>query len=503
MWNTAEHEEKWKGEIWTRRKNGESYPARLTITAVRDEHGRITHYVGTQGDITEQVSAQDEIAKLAYFDVLTGLPNRRLLLDRLRHCLSLHDRSGQMAALLFLDLDNFKDLNDLHGHQTGDQLLVQVGQRIRTCTRAGDTVSRLGGDEFVILLENIGKTEGEAVAHASAIGWKIIAAIAEPFALGSTTHHTTCSVGAALRTDHTIEIDEMIKRGDMAMYGAKKGGRNTMCFFDPGMASGVSYRLALEAELRESLKTSGFYLHYQPQVDANGYITGAEALLRWNSEKHGFVGPAVFIPVAETSGLIVQLGSLVLRTACAQLAHWASQPAMGALTVAVNVSARQFRENSFVQHVVDIIQETGIAPDRLKLELTETMLIENVDDTIDKMQRLQSIGISFSLDDFGTGYSSLSYLKQLPLDQLKIDRSFVRDILSNANDASIARSIVALSQSLGLSIIAEGVETQEQRAFLAEIGCTCYQGYLFGKPMNASDFEHFFRERLDVAALRG
>lgn len=495
MWDTAEHEEKWKGEIWTRRKNGESYPARLTITAVRDEHGQITHYVGTQGDITEQVSAQDEIAKLAYFDVLTGLPNRRLLLDRLLHCLSLHDRSGQMAALLFLDLDNFKDLNDLHGHQTGDQLLIQVGQRIRTCMRAGDTVSRLGGDEFVILLEDIGKTEEEAAGHAGAIGRKIIAAIAEPFVLGPTTHYTTCSIGAALRTSATIGIDEMMKRGDMAMYGAKKSGRNTMCFFDPGMASGVSYRLSLEAELRESLKTSGFHLHYQPQVDANGHVTGAEALLRWNSKKHGFVGPAVFIPVAETSGLIVQLGSWVLRTACEQLARWASQPATSALTIAVNVSARQFRENGFVPHVVDIIHETGIAPERLKLELTETVLIENIDDTIDKMQRLKSIGVSFSLDDFGTGYSSLSYLKQLPLDQLKIDRSFVRDILSNPDDASIARSIVVLSQSLGLSIIAEGVETQEQRAFLAEIGCMYYQGYLFGRPMAASEFEQLFYNR--------
>lgn len=495
MWEAAEQEGKWQGEIWTHRKDGSAYPARLTVTTVRDEHGSISHYVGTQGDITEQKLAQDEIAKLAYFDALTGLPNRRLLLERLAHCLALNQRSGQMAALLFLDLDNFKDLNDLHGHQVGDQLLKQVGERIGACTRESDTVARLGGDEFVILLEAAGKTEQEASAHTSTIAWKIIAAIGAPFVIGATTHHTTASLGAALRVDDTVDIDEMMKRADMAMYGAKKDGRNTVRFFHPGMASDVSYRLALEEELRVSLATSGFSLHYQAQVDAGGHISGAEALLRWDNAKHGFVGPAVFVPIAEASGLIVPLGRWVLRTACMQLAHWASVPGMEHLSMAVNVSVRQFRERNFVQDVVDTVRETGIAPASLKLELTETVLIDDIDDTIEKMRQLKDIGVNFSLDDFGTGYSSLSYLKRLPIDQLKIDRSFVRDILTNANDASIARSIVALSQALGLAIIAEGVETREQRDFLAEMGCECYQGYLFGRPVDAGGFEKQLRLR--------
>ncbi|SFD97119.1 PAS domain S-box-containing protein/diguanylate cyclase (GGDEF) domain-containing protein [Massilia yuzhufengensis] len=497
MWDAAENHGKWQGEIWTHRKNGDAYPARLTVTAVRDENASISHFVGTQGDITEQKLAQDEIAKLAYFDSLTGLPNRRLLLERLGHCVSLRERSGQMPALLFFDLDNFKDFNDLHGHQLGDQLLRQVGERIRTCTRAGDTVARLGGDEFVVLLDNVGRTEQEAGAHASAIGWKIIAAVAEPFIIGSTTHRTTCSLGAALQSDSGIDSDEMMKRADMAMYSAKKDGRNTMRFFDPGMASDVSHRLALEEEIRTSLGTSGFSMHYQPQVDVQGRITGAEALLRWNSPKRGAIGPSVFIPIAEASGLIVPLGRWALHTACAQLACWKSQPGLRDLTVSVNVSIRQFRERSFVQDVVDTVSDTGVSPSKLKLELTETVLIDDVDDTIEKMRQLKELGVNFSLDDFGTGYSSLSYLKRLPINQLKIDRSFVRDILTNPNDASIARSIVALSQALGLGIIAEGVETEEQRNFLAEIGCSFYQGYLFGRPMEAASFERSVRAQDD------
>ncbi|WP_229459332.1 EAL domain-containing protein [Massilia cavernae] len=489
MWAVVDKRGKWQGEVWTRRKSGEEYPAWLTVTAVRDESGTISNYVCTQADITQQKMAQEEIMQLAYYDPLTSLPNRRLLLERLQHSISMHNRSKQAVALLFLDLDNFKDLNDTRGHEVGDQLLKQVAQRILSCTREGDTVARLGGDEFVILLENIGGSEQEAADNAAAIGWKIIDKVGEPYDIGGASHHTSCSIGAALRCEQGVDIDDLMKRGDLAMYEAKRDGRNTLRFFHHHMESDVTYRIALEGELRESLVQSQFMLHYQPQVDGRGCILGAEALLRWNHVKRGVVGPAVFVPIAESSGLIIPLGNWVLRSACVQLADWADSPALAHLTLAVNVSALQFRLPDFVAEMLAVMKETGADPHRLKLELTETLLIDNVEDTIDKMLQLKEHGIGFSLDDFGTGYSSLSYLKRLPLDQLKIDRSFVRDVLSDPNDASIARSIVALGQALGLGIIAEGVETESQRAFLAELGCDCCQGYLFGRPMDVNMLE--------------
>jgi diguanylate cyclase (GGDEF)-like protein len=389
--------------------------------------------------------------------------------------------------LLFLDLDNFKDLNDLRGHGVGDRLLLQVAKRISACTRACDTVARIGGDEFVVLLENVGRDEKEAAHHVAMTGKKILDAVREPFDIDGITHHATCSLGAALSTEGAI--DTLMKRGDMAMYRAKREGKNTLCFFHLDMETEVSRRLALERELRESLSSARFALHYQPQVDSAGLINGAEALLRWTNTAGTPVSPAEFIPVAEASGLILPLGRWAMRAACGQLAQWRHIPAMSHLSVAVNVSVHQFRQPAFVSEVLEIVDESGIDPRLLKLELTETVLIDDVDDTVDKMLRLKAHGIGFALDDFGTGYSSLSYLKRLPLDQLKIDRAFVRDILENPNDASIARSIVALSQSLGLGIIAEGVETQAQRAFLAKIGCGCCQGYLFGRPMEAAALE--------------
>ena len=489
LWEHVSARGTWQGDVWTLNIAGVQYPAWLTITAVRDADGRITNFVGTQADMTRQKMAQDEIMQLANFDALTGLPNRRLLLERLEHCLSVYNRSKQAVALLFLDLDNFKDLNDTRGHEVGDQLLKQVAQRLRGCIREGDTVARLGGDEFVILLEGIGETEEQAAAHAAKVGWHIIEVIGEPFSIGGGSHHATCSIGAALRLGADTDSDELMKRGDLAMYEAKRDGRNTLRFFHDNMAFDVTYRIALEIEMRESLARSEFMLHYQPQVDGNGKVTGVEALLRWNHSTHGMVGPAVFVPIAEASGLIVQLGGWVLRSACEQLAAWAAVPALAHLTMAVNVSARQFRQQDFVALTLATIHASGARPELLKLELTESLLIDNVEATIGKMQQLKEHGIGFALDDFGTGYSSLSYLKLLPLDQLKIDRSFVRDVLIDPNDASIARSIVALGQALGLEIIAEGVETEAQRTFLAEIGCDSCQGYLFGRPMEVAQFE--------------
>ena len=489
MWEVVERDSRWCEQVWTRRSDGVPYPAWLTVTAVRDAQGDTTNYVGTQTDITEQKLAQDEIVRLAYYDPLTGLPNRRLLLERLEHSVSVHHRSQLGGALLFLDLDNFKDLNDTRGHEIGDQLLLQVAQRLASCSGEGDTVARLGGDEFVILLEGIEGSERQVTDSAAAAGRTILEAIARPFAIGDYAHHATCSIGVALYLGEALNVNDLMKRADLAMYEAKKVGRNSLRFFHRDFAAAVSYRTALETELRHAIEAAQFMLYYQCQVDGAGCITGAEALLRWLHPQRGVVTPNVFIGLAEESGQIVPLGHWVLEMACRQLAAWASVPRLRHLTLAVNVSAHQFREADFVERIFALLDLTGADPARLKLELTESLLIENVEGTISKMNQLKACGIGFSLDDFGTGFSSLAYLKRLPLDLLKIDHSFVRDLLVDPNDAAIARSIVALATALGLGTIAEGVETEEQRAFLAGIGCEACQGYLFSRPVPVEQFE--------------
>ena len=489
MWNTVRREHTWQGEVWTRRRNGEPYPAWLTVSAVRDEAGVLTNFVCTQSDISERKRADERIVQLAYYDPLTGLPNRRLLYERVDHCLGQHGRNRRVGALLFLDMDNFKDLNDSRGHVVGDHLLQQVAARLLQCARDSDTVARLGGDEFVILLESVGASEEEALLHADTVGHKILTALRVPFEVGGAVHHATCSIGVTLCSGHEQQLDDLMRRGDLAMYEAKRQGRNTLRFFHASMEQEVTYRTAIETELREALRQSQFVLHYQGQVDGDGMLTGAEALVRWQHPQRGLVGPGGFIAIAETSGLIVPLGRWVLRSACEQLAAWAGMPGTAHLTLAVNVSVRQFLQDDFVEETLAILRESGADPTRLKLELTETLMIEGVEDTIEKMRALREHGICFSLDDFGTGYSSLSYLKRLPLDQLKIDQSFVRDVLDDPNDASIARSVVALGKSLGLGIIAEGVETEAQRCFLAEIGCDNWQGFLFSRPVDARTLE--------------
>ncbi|MES2759582.1 MAG: EAL domain-containing protein [Pseudomonadota bacterium] len=500
MWEVVAREGQWRQQVWTRRQDGAQYPAWLSVTAVRDAHGATTNYVGTQIDITAQKLAQDEIVKLAFYDPLTGLPNRRLLLERLEHSLTVHHRSKLGGAVLFLDLDNFKDLNDTRGHEIGDQLLLQVAQRLAACSRDGDTVARLGGDEFVILLEGVEGSESEVADSAAAAAWKILDVIGRPFVIDGSAHHATCSIGAALYLDEDLQVNDLMKRADLAMYEAKKNGRNTLRFFHGDMASAVSNRTELESELRAAIAASQLTLHYQSQVDGAGRITGAEALLRWPHPQRGMVAPIVFIGVAEESGLIVPLGQWVLRTACLQLAAWARMPHLRHLTLAVNVSAHQFREADFVERVLALLEESGADPTRLKLELTESLLIDNVEGTVAKMNRLKARGIGFALDDFGTGFSSLAYLKRLPLDQLKIDHSFVRDLLVDPNDAAIARSIVALAAALGLGIIAEGVETEAQRSFLAEIGCEACQGYLFSHPVAVDQFERLLAPPAGVRA---
>lgn len=489
MWERLKEHGTWHGEIWNRRRDGNIYPEWLTITAVTGDNGEVSHYVGTLTDISLRKAAEDEIKHLAFYDPLTRLPNRRLLMDRLKQALADSGRSGHEGALLFVDLDNFKTLNDTLGHDVGDLLLQQVAQRLSACIREGDTVARLGGDEFVVMLKDLSKSPREAASQTENIGEKILVACNQPYLLAGHPHHSTPSIGATLFNDHELTVDELLKRADLAMYEAKASGRNTLRFFDPEMQATVTARATLEADLRQALERHEFRLYYQAQVGKEGHMTGAEALLRWHHPTRGVVFPAEFVPLAEETGLILPLGHWVLETACAQLAAWAAQPGTAHLTLAINVSARQLYCPDFVDQVLAVLARTGADPGKLKLELTERMLIDGREDIIVKMTALKAKGLGFSLDDFGTGYSSLSYLKRLPLDQLKIDQSFVRDILIDPNDATIAKTIVALARSMGLGVIAEGVETEAQRDVLAENGCQDYQGYLFSHPLPLEEFE--------------
>lgn len=472
----------WQGEIWNRRKNGEIFPEWLTITSVKDSEGWVTHHVSTLTDITQRKASENEIKHLAFYDPLTQLPNRRLLLDRLQHSLAASPRLGKCGALMFIDLDNFKTLNDTLGHDKGDLLLQAVAKRLTECVREDDTVARLGGDEFVIMLEGLNAQLEEAANQTDVIGEKVLAALNRPYDLAGLEYHNTPSIGITMFSDHQTSIEDLLKRADLAMYQAKSAGRNTLRFFDPEMQQSISAQAALESELRDAVRLEQLCLHYQAQVNVDGRLIGAEALVRWQHPKRGMIAPGDFIPLAEKTGLILPLGNWVLETACRQLASWATDPARAELGLAVNISAVQYHQNDFVTQVLGIIEKTGANPKRLKLELTESLMLDNIEDIIDKMSQLKSVGIGFSLDDFGTGYSSLSYLKRLPIEQLKIDRSFVRDLLTDPNDKAIIRTIVALAQSMDLTVIAEGVETQPQRDQLAELGCTQYQGYLFGRP---------------------
>jgi diguanylate cyclase (GGDEF)-like protein/PAS domain S-box-containing protein len=493
MWDSVLNTGAWQGEIWDRRKNGEIYPKWLAISAVKSVDGVVTHYVATHQDITERKKAEEKIMELAFFDPLTRLPNRTLLMDRLRQAMTASSRNGSYGALLFIDLDNFKTLNDTLGHDMGDLLLQQVAQRLADSVREGDTVARLGGDEFVVVLGSLSANMEEAATQTEAVGEKILAALGRTYQLNGTEHRSTASIGATLFRGHQASIDDLMKQADLAMYKSKARGRNVLHFFDPDMQTAVMERAALERDLREAVEQKQFVLHYQAQVIDGGRVTGAEVLVRWQHPLRGLVSPAEFIPLAEETGLILTLGNWVLETACTQLARWSARPEMAHLTVAVNVSAPQLHESDFVAQVLAIIRQTGANPNRLKLELTESLLVDNVEDIIEKMFSLKTEGVGFALDDFGTGYSSLSYLKRLPLDQLKIDQSFVRDILVDPNDAAIARTIVALAQSLGLGVIAEGVETESQRAFLASSGCHAHQGYFFSRPLPVEGFEEFAR----------
>ena len=461
---------------------GESVWISFSGEPIFKNEGLFAGYRGVARNITERKGAQAQIQKLAFYDELTGLPNRRLLLDRLERAVVTSVREGEHGALLFMDLDNFKGVNDTMGHEWGDRLLVQVGERICSSLRDTDTVARLGGDEFVVILQGLDATESLAAAQVEAVAQKIMASLNQPFTIGKTETHSTSSIGITLFKGQDPPVPELLKRADLAMYQAKAQGRNTLCFFDPAMQLAATARSAMEGDIRLGLQRNEFLLHYQSVVNASGRILGAEVLVRWQHPQRGMVSPGDFIPVAEQTGLILPLGRQVLHQACRQLAQWAQRPETEHYTLSVNVSAQEFRHADFVAQAHGILQETGANPRRLKLELTESLLLHDVEDCIHKMQLLRTLGVGFSLDDFGTGYSSLSYLKRLPLDQLKIDQSFVRDVLTDPNDAVIACTIVALAQSLGLDVVAEGVENEGQLEFLLRNGCDRFQGYLFGRP---------------------
>nr|WP_315426277.1 EAL domain-containing protein [uncultured Albidiferax sp.] len=479
----------WQGEIQQRHRDGRMVAVESHRTLVHDEQGQPRSVLSINTDITQRKAAEREIQQLAFYDQLTKLPNRLLLMDRLQQALTGSARHGRYGALLFIDLDNFKTLNDTLGHESGDLLLQQVAARLSGCVRGVDTVSRFGGDEFVVMLEDLSDNSAEAALIARSMGEKMLAALAAPYVLGGVEHNSTSSIGVAPFGQESLGTGELLKQADLAMYQAKTAGRNAIRFFNPSMQAIVNARVQLELEMRQALAQQEYLLHYQPQFNAQGQIIGVEALLRWLHPQRGLISPAEFIPAAEDTGIIIPLGQWVLSSACQQLSTWQASAHTAHLTMAVNVSARQFRSPNFVDQITQILRSTGIDARGLKLELTESLLIEDLEQTIATMSALKALGLCFSLDDFGTGYSSLSYLKRLPLDQLKIDQSFVRDIATDANDASIVQTIIALGQSLGLAVIAEGVETSAQRDFLAQHGCVNYQGYFFSRPLPIRELE--------------
>ena len=495
MWEAIKRTGTWQGEIWDRRKNGEVYPKWLSISAVKGDDGVVTHYVGSHIDITERKAAEEKIRQLAFHDPLTRLPNRQLLLDRLQHLLISSARSGRKGALLFIDLDNFKTINDTLGHAKGDMLLQQAARRLSSCVREGDTVARLGGDEFVVMLEDLSGQNIETAEQVEAVGEKILDALSQPYQLDTHIFRSSGSIGATVFSGAPQEAEELLKQADIAMYQAKKAGRNTLRFFDHKMQHTINARAALEGELHKAIESRQFQLYYQIQVDSIRRVLGAEALIRWIHPERGMVSPAQFIPLAEETGLILPIGLWVLDSACAQLNAWMTDEQTREFVLAVNISARQFRQTDFVAQVRTAVQRNAINPNLLKLELTESMLLDDIEDTIATMNALRAIGVRLSLDDFGTGYSSLQYLKRLPLNQIKIDQSFIRDIATDPNDAAIVQTIIAMAETLGLHVIAEGVETEAQHEFLDLRGCRAYQGYLFGKPMPIEEFEASLKQR--------
>ncbi len=495
LWSVLIREGQWQGEIWNRRKDGGVFPEWLSISAVKDGHGRATHYVGAFFDITERKKAEQRIRHLAFYDPLTHLPNRRLLNERLGRALAAARRSSRHGALLFIDLDHFQTVNDTLGHDVGDQLLVEAGRRFAACVREADTVARVGGDEFVAMCDDLDAGAIAAGSQAEAVAEKIREALATPFTLARKSGHPvddlviTCSIGISLFDGTDESIDEPLKSADVAMSQAKNAGRNAIRFFEPAMQTALELRIATIGDLRRALPAGQLDLHYQKQVDAETRPVGAEALLRWNHPALGAIPPAEFIPLAEDTGLIIPIGQWVVDRACDRLAEWAASPNTMNLSLSVNLSGRQFSDHDMVDRFRRAFARSGIVPERLTLELTESAVLANINDSIVKMKALKALGVRLSIDDFGTGYSSLAYLKRLPIDELKIDQSFVRDLTVDPNDAAIVLAILGMARHFGHIVVAEGVETEAQFEFLRRNGCQRFQGYLFGRPMPAGEFE--------------
>lgn len=467
---------------------GETFHIEVVLSMVELD-GKI-FMQSTARDITDRKAIEAQITQLASQDSLTGLVNRHVLASRMKHALTTQKRSGKMSALLFIDLDHFKHINNTMGHNIGDLLLQQVAERLPNCVRESDTVSRFGGDEFVIMLEELSEDKFKAASQAEVVAEKILHALNKPYSLDSREYSNTPSIGIALFSHNDI-ADNVLQQADIAMYQAKQSGRNAIRFFDPAMQRSIKVRVTIGHELKDALTNDEFELHYQLQIDSAHQPLGVEALIRWKHPEKGYIPPLQYIPIAEETRLIVPIGLWVLRTACQQIKTWQNNPLTENLVIAVNVSAIQFNQESYVNEVLSVVEEFGIKPHLLKLELTESMLFANVDDIIVKMTQLKETGISFSLDDFGTGYSSLQYLKQLPLDQLKIDPSFVRDVVFDEQDRSIVQTIIAMAKGLDLDVIAEGVETTEQKDMLIDFGCDHFQGYLFANPMPIKDVDKF------------
>jgi len=470
-------------------KDGDIIYCEWYFTPLKNTEGKVIGLATLVQDITELQKSQEEIHYLAYYDLLTNLPNRRLLMDRLQQALIASKRSKKYAAVLFIDLDNFKNLNDMQGHATGDLLLQEVAQRLVKAVREKDTISRFGGDEFVLILQDLGLENSQAVESCRVVVNKIIATINRPYTLENRDYRTSSSIGACLFLGEELDISEILKRADTAMFQAKQAGRNDMKFFDETLQPMIEFRASLESDLRGAEFNVELLPYYQFQVDQQQQVTGAELLLRWLHPVHGIISPLEFIPIAEESNLINEIGHSVLQHACKQINAWQAHENTRHLILSINISARHFSQVDFVEEVANALQSYNCPANLLRLELTESLMLKSVEDIADKMHLLRDVGVLLSLDDFGTGYSSLSVLRRFPLDELKIDRSFVSNILTNRDDAVIMQTIIAMGKNLNLEVIAEGVETVEQMAFLRESGCLKYQGYLYGRPMPIAEFE--------------
>lgn len=494
IWNSIINAGNWSGEIWNRRKNGEIFPEWQTISAVKDAKGNVTHYVSFFSDITDFKSSKQEVEKLAFYDPLTNLPNRRLLYDRLVHELNLAKKYQRVGALLFIDLDRFKNINDSLGHSVGDGLLVEVARRLQAILGNNATAIRLGGDEFIVLIAVQDESIHELTNQAQTIAESLVIEISHPYLIAEHDLYISPSIGITLYTGDDESVDLILKRADTAMYHAKDAGRNTYRFYQYRMQELADARLILEKNLRKAIEKGELSVHYQPQSSFTGEIVGAEALIRWNQAEQGLIPPSEFIPIAEETGLILEIGRWIIEAVCQQLNDWDAQN-MIVPHISVNISAKQFHQADFVSLVIKIVEQYHIKPTRLLLEITEGVFLKNIDEAVNKMNVLREYGFSFSIDDFGTGYSSLSYLKRLPFDQLKIDQSFTNDLLNNANGAAIVQAIIIMAKGLELNLIAEGIETNKQLNCLSDFGCHYFQGYYFSKPLSAVQFADYFIDK--------